>query len=179
MNTSSPYREFKLRVPIWDISDDDDGDCSDIASVFAILSVTPPETPLARLYDSFYDVSAARYNGDPHGRIGRGDVLIFLSDADDECFIAIDLFDEDTDQMNTIGIGLRAPSDRAQEIERHLQSIRSSAEVASALLQGDLGIKDSHSVEHFPRVVPNHDTEAVQHAQFFRGGCLIHATSST
>lgn len=173
------FREFKLRVPVWDISDDDDGDCAAIGSLFAILSVTPPKTSLARLYDSFYDHSAARYVGDPYGRIGRGDVLIFVSDADNDCLIAIDMFDEATDQMNTIEIEIRAPDDRANEIEQILQSIRSSAEVASALLQGNLGIKESLAIENFPRRVPNHDTEAVQQAQVFRGGCLIHATSST
>jgi len=173
------YSEFKLRVPIHDISDDDDGDSAAIGRLFAILSVTPAETSLARLYHSFYDYSAARYNGDPYGRIGRGDVLIFTSDADNDCFIAFDMFDEATDQMNTIGIEIRGPDDRANEIEQILKSIRSSAQVASALLQGNLGIRESLAIENFPRRVPNHNTEAIQQARVFQGGCLIHATGST
>ena len=163
MNDTTTYREFKLRVAIWDISDHD-GDSIQIESLFAILSVTPHESSLARLYDSFYDYSAARYNGDPYGRIGRGDLLIFTHDVDDDCFISIDMFDEATDQMNTIEIALRTPNDRANDIEQILQSIRSSAEVASALLQGDLGLKESLAIENFPRTVPNSDTDAIQQA---------------
>ncbi|MBM81646.1 MAG: hypothetical protein CMJ78_13790 [Planctomycetaceae bacterium] len=178
MNDIATYREFKLRVPIWDISDDD-GDSTNTESLFAILSVTPHHTSLAQLYDSFHDYSAARDDGDPYGRIGRGDLFIFTSDVDDDCFIAIDMFDEATDQMNTIEIAIRTPEDRANNIEQILQSIRSSAEVATALLQGDLGLKESLTIENFPRIIPNHDTEAVQQAQVYRGGCLIHTTEST
>ena len=179
MVESVAYREFKLRVPIGDISDDEDGDSAAVRSLFAILSVTPPDTPLVCLYDSFYDHSAARYPGDPCGRIGRGEVLIFSGDTDDECFIAIDMFHEATDQMNTIAIALRGPKRCAREIVRVLESVRSSAEVASAVLQGNLGIKEAFAIENFPRLVANCDTEVLQHAQVFRGGCLVQATGST
>ena len=179
MSIAMTYREFKLGVPIWDISDDDDGDTPAIRSLFSLLSVTPPERSLASLYHSFYDYSAARYNGDPWGRIGRGDVLIFISDPDENSFIAIDMFDEATDQMNMVEIDISAPEALADEVAAILKSIRLSAEVASALLDGNLGIREALSVEGFPRLVKNHDTEVVQHALYFRSGRAIHATSST
>jgi hypothetical protein len=173
------YREFKLRVPIWDISDAADGDSAAMRSLFRQLSVTPPDRSLASLYDSFYDYSAAQYSGDPHGRIGRGDVLIFVSDADDLSFIAIDMFDEASDQMNTVGIKICAPDVCGDEIARILESIKSTAEVSSALLQGSLGLQESLSIQNFPRLVQSHDTEVLQHAQVFRGGRLIQTTKLT
>ncbi|WP_442483455.1 hypothetical protein [Aeoliella sp. SH292] len=175
MNRSTNYCEFKLRVPIGDISDDTFGDIDVIRSLFATLYVTPPEASLDRLYEQFYDYTAAH----PNGRKGRGDVLIFASDADDECFMAIDMFDDVTDQMNTVGIELRVPRDCADKVRGLLQSIRSSAEVSSALLEGDLGIKESLAAENFPRHVQGHGGVTIQHAQFFRRGCLVYATSSS
>ncbi|QDT99263.1 MBL fold metallo-hydrolase [Gimesia aquarii] len=169
------YREFKLGVPIWDISDDD-CDSPLIRTLFTILSVTPLKTSLLNNYDSFYDYSAARYNGDPNARCGRGDILIFVSDSDDNSFIAIDMFEEATDSMNLIGIEICAPQTCADEIAGIMQSIRSSAEVSTALLDGNLGLREDLAIDNFPRLVPNHDTEVLQHAQVYRGGSLIHAT---
>ena len=172
------YCEFKLGVPIWDISDDEDGDSPAIRSLFNLLSITPPETSLDSLYDSFYDYSTAKYMGDPWGRIGRGDVLIFFSDTDVNTFIAIDMFNEATDQMSIIGIEVCASRDCMAEIKKILQSIRSSAEVASVLLAGNLGLREELTVNKFPRLVQNHDTEVLQHAQVFQGGKLTHDTRS-
>lgn len=175
MNRSTNYCEYRLRVPIWDISDDVVGDSDAIRSLFATLNVPPPEAPLHLLYEQFYDYTAAP----PYGRKGRGDVLIFASDVDDACFIAIDMFDEVTDQMNTVGIELRVRRDCAEKVRGLLQSIRSSAEVSSVLLEGELGIIESLAPENFPRQVQGHDGVAMQHAQFFRSGCLVYATSSS
>jgi hypothetical protein len=43
------YREFKLAVPLWDISDEEEGDTPAIRSLFSLLAVTPPENSLANL----------------------------------------------------------------------------------------------------------------------------------
>jgi len=171
-----PYHEFKLRVPIWDISNHDEGNTPAIRSLFSLLSVTPPNSSLASLYNSFYDNSAAEHIGDPAGRFGRGVVLIFISETDENSFIAIDMFLEATDQMNTVEIGICAPESCANEVAAIMKSIRLSAEVASALLEGNLGMRGTLSRNGFPRVVTNHKTEVIQHAQFFRGGKLIDAT---
>ena len=172
------YREFNLQVPIWDLCDDDECDTPAIRSLFSLLSVTSPYSPLVSLYHSFYDYSSARYLGDPNASIGRGDMLIFIGDADENSLIAIDTFREATDQMNTVEIDVCSPPSVAEEVATIMKSISLSAEVSSALLDGNLGIREKLSMSNFPRHVASHNSHVMQHAQFFRGGKVIHTTRS-
>jgi len=173
-----PYREFKLRVPIGDISNRDEGESLTIRSLFTTLSVTPPKEFLANLYDSFYHYPSAKYPGDPWGRIGRGDMLIFAGDSDQDTLIAIDMFDKATDQMNTVEILVSCPESFAGEVASAMQSIKSSAEVSSALLEGNLGIRETLRTNCFPRLVTNNNTKVMQYARFFRGGRALVAPGS-
>ena len=172
------YQEFKLTVPIWDLSDESgERDSADVTALFALLDVTPPRTTLDDLYDSFFDSSAVR--GYPYGRIGRGDLCMFLSNTNDETFIAFDMFNEATDQMNGVSIQVRAPERHADEIRRLMQSIRTGAEAASALLHGDLGLQAELALGNFPRRVKNHDAEVLQDVQVFKDGQLLHSSKAT
>jgi hypothetical protein len=51
--------------------------------------------------------------------------------------------------------------------------------VASALLDGNLGIRETLSRDSFPRYLTGHREKLRQDAQFFCGGKIIHATGST
>lgn len=171
------YREFRLGVTIADISDVETGDSAAIKSLFALLGITPPETSLAAIYDSFYDCEAASTRGSPAGRGGRGDVVILVSDSDNNVFLAVDMYNESTDQMNAVGIEISAPAKCGEQVAKALASLRSTAEVYSALLDGNLGVRESLAVEEFPRVVNDNGREVMQNVHVFRGGRRIHSSA--
>lgn len=180
MSDLMAYREFKLGVPIWDISDDDKGDSHLVRKLFTILGVTPPATSLMEIYLSFYDEAAAEYVGDPDARANRGDLFVFRSETDDKTLIAFDMFDSPTDAMNVVSIAISAPRDCGDEIAGVLESIRSSGEVTTALLDGNLGVQEELAKENFPRTVSETDGEEVwQHVRVYRGGKMIQTSDSS
>jgi hypothetical protein len=174
------YEEFQVRVPIWDLSTAE-GDSEETGSLFEILNVTRMKTSLRAKYDSYYDDTVAgpwgRTRG-PWGRVGRGDLRMFLSNTDDDTFIAVDMFDEATDQMNTVSLEVRAQACSALQVCALMQSIRAGAEVASDLLQGNLGIKETLAFGNFPRHVKNHMSTALQHIQVYKNGKLLCSSNS-
>lgn len=161
-----------MGAPIWDISDDDE-DSPLIQSLFHLLRVTPPEASLLELYLSFTDYSTGYRN-----RINRGDFLFFLSDDEDKSFLGFDMFADPTDSMDVVSIIVCAPYAHGDEIKEVLESIRDSAEVFTALLDGNLGVQEDCAIKNFPRIMSHDDPIVVQHAQVFRGGKLIHQTTA-
>lgn len=165
------YIDFKLHVPIVDLTDldnDEDNDSEAVAALFNVLSVTRPNETLYAIYNSFND---PRYAA-PYSRMGRGDVMMFVSDADENVFISIDMYAEPTDQMGSVGIEIRAPQTDSPTIRMLLAEIRTAAEVASALLEGDLGLENRLSS------VMERRGKACHYTQVFRKGELIYSPSS-
>lgn len=163
--------EFKLRVPIYDL-EDDDKDCLEIQAIREAVGITWSGPSLGDQYDAFREPDSARYFGDPWARIGRGDIHLFLADQDEDSFLAIDLYQDCTDQMNTVELWVRCPSDIADRVSQLLRSIRQKAEVASALLEGDLGLRDAVSREKFPREVKDGGAVMIQHISIYHLGTL-------
>jgi hypothetical protein len=151
------YCEFELSVPIYDLSQEDEGDCVEMRELFALLEIATPGTTLASLYHC-------------------GDLLLFLSEKDEQSFIAVDMFAQPTDQMNTVVVTVRAPFNLKDDVYTLMKSLRAAAEVFSALLHGNLGRAGSLAPDKFPRVVTDHDFEAVQHIQVFRGGSVVYTS---
>jgi hypothetical protein len=106
-------------------------------------------------------------------------MVIFVSDTDTNALIAFDMFQEPTDQMSSVEIEVCAPMPHADEVAAILRTIRSSAEVASALLDGNLGIRETLLTERFPRYLMVHGEKLRQDAQFFCRGKVVHATGPT
>ncbi|QGJ71408.1 Hypothetical protein PBC10988_31130 [Planctomycetales bacterium 10988] len=176
------YQEFKLLVPIWDISeevgdDEEEIDSKEIQSLFRLLSIVPPPQSLSDLYHSFYDESAAKYQGDPTPRMNRGDFILFQNAVDENVFLAIDMFNEPTDQMATIHLFVSVPLALADQAGKLLKTIRAEAEISSALLEGNLGIREELALENFPRLVPSLDRKVPQHVQVYRYGKIIYQSA--
>ena len=161
------YTEFKLSVPIWCLTTDDDQDVKELSDLYELLNADGIGEPLGVKYDSYTDHSRSGYPADPRQRIGRGNVVKVLSNDDAEAFVAFDLFAEPTDQMDMIEILIRVPNASAEKIEQILRQVRSAAEVASALLRGNLGVGENLDPAHFPKQFEGYQQrlEVYRHAQ--------------
>src|SRR5262245_52458976 len=168
--------EFRLTVSISDLEDEDGNDCAEICAICQVLGVTRLGQSLTEQYDSFYDQARAGHIGDPGARIGRGDVRVFQADADEQTFLSVDMFDEATDQMNTVELGVRCAEPHADRVATLLRSIRERVEVLSAFLQGNLGLRGKLDLASFPRQVNTGGDVALQHISVYRRG-VLQATS--
>ena len=174
------YVELRLSVSIYDLFDDlgEDGkDCAEICELFKQLGITPLEQSLPEQFHYCYYVYAnIGSNGDSIREACPGDIRAFLASSDDETFLVIDLFEEATDQMSVVEIGVRCPQARVDRVLMLFRSIRERAAVASALLQGNLGLKEELQLSKFPREVINGYETALQHLSIYQGG-VLQATS--
>jgi hypothetical protein len=72
------YVEFKVGVPIFDLSDDDRQDCTEIRAICGLVDIRRPKKSLDELYESFYDPITRRNRG--------GDLFVFVADSDARTF---------------------------------------------------------------------------------------------
>ena len=94
------YREHQLIYPRYDLFlwDDLNDDYCEFVPIFAdLLGALGVQIDAGWLRDKFFSYHA-----------GEGDLLVFHRADDAECFISIDCFCDYTDQMDMVGIGVRA-----------------------------------------------------------------------
>ena len=158
------HKEFKLGVPILNLSDEDDGDCSDLKELYRLLDVTPLAKPLICQFDQFDSLDE--------------DVLLFRSDVDSDSFLAIDMMRDPTDQMSVVGLLLCSKMSLASEVFDRLQSLQQNAEVMTALCHGDLGLMADLQLSNFPRRFQYAGSTTIQNMQVYQFGELIKTSSN-
>src|SRR5579863_8861798 len=157
MTRALSYVEFRQTVPVFHLEDDDGDDCAEICAICDLLGVVRVGQPLIDQYDFFHD---------------GGDVLVFQADSDDQTFLSVNMFRNPTDQMNTVGLGVRCTASHAERVSILMRSIHERAEIESAFLQGNLGLQETLYVARFPRKMDVPGGAPVQHICVYRCGAL-------
>ena len=115
------HTEFKLGVTVWSLETEDGKPSDEILAICRLLDADELAVSPAEMYP-------------------RADPLVLRSKADPKTFLAIDLTEDPTDQMEVVGLAVRCDERIADAIQQKLKVIRECSDIKTALLRGNLGL---------------------------------------
>jgi hypothetical protein len=118
------YMEFEFALPIYDLLGDRLWESFE--KLCQILDIFIEEAFLDERHESYFDHCTE-----------KGKIVVFRSKKDMKQFLWIDMYYEPTDQMDTVGIGIKCKNELALEVRNSCKKLIKDSQITTFLKSGN------------------------------------------